>query len=132
MDGSASPTFALTLPAYAGELARGRRRGMRPPTRAELRGDAQGLGCGADFEVVVMATDSWVAAKYWRNAGHAAVVIEPGPLYDFKWARGWIVLAITRAPFPGLKQWIREQGASWASHFHDPDRLSEIEARARA
>ena len=131
MLGSASP-FVPTLPAFAGELARGRRRGMRPPTRAELRGGENDPKGGLDHEVVIYVTDSWTVAKWWRSHGLPWVVIEPGPLYDFKWARGWIVMAITREKFTGLKEWIKEQGASVVAHVHDPDRLADIEARARA
>lgn len=130
MSGSADPTLTPVLPAYAAELAKGRRRGLRPQTAAEAR--AASAGAGLDFEVVVLATDSWALAKRWRAMGRAAVVIEQGPLYDFKWARGWVVQILTSAPFTGLREWVQEQGALWALHRHDPAAIRVLEERARA
>jgi hypothetical protein len=130
MHGSASPVLAPQLPAYAAELAKGRRRGLRPPTWAECSG--AGNLPGLDGEVVVRVTDSWALAKAWRAKGLAAVVIEPGPMYDFKWARGWIVAMVTSEPFSGLAGWVREQGASVVTHLADPARIKELEERARA
>lgn len=131
MNGFADPVLVPTLPAYAAELAKARRRGARPQTVAEMRGE-EARGAGTDYEVVVRVTDSWALAKWWRNNGFVAVVIEPGPLYDFKWARGWIVSILTSAPMTGLEAWVREQGALFVAHYHDPGLVKELEARARA
>lgn len=127
MSGSAQSVvdarFTPVMPAYAAAIANGRRRGLRPQTMEEC------LGPGRMREVVIYATDSWALAKHWMQKGIPAVVIEPGPLYDFKWARGWIVCAVTRNAFTGLKDWIQAQGVAWATHAHDPAWIDEREAR---
>jgi hypothetical protein len=114
----------LSLPAYAAELAKGRRRGMRPQTRNERLG--RPAEPGLDDEVIVIVTDRWKLAKGVRDLGLTAVVIEPGPMYDFSFLKGWVACAITERRFPGLKQQLRDAGAVVATHTHD---WAEEEAR---
>ena len=123
----------MALPAYAGELAHARRRGLRPQTRNERLG--RPAAPGLDGEVIVIVTDRWRLAKGVRALGLTAVVIEPGPMYDFSFLKGWVACAVTEGRFPGLKQQLRDAGAAVAIHSHDwaeeEERVAAILARRR-
>lgn len=127
MTSASHSALRSSLPAYAAELAKGRRRGLRPQTRNERLGRPSRPGL--DDEVIVIVTDRWKLAKGVRELGLTAVVIEPGPMYDFKFLRGWVACAVTEKPFPGLKQQLRDAGATVATHTHD---WAEEEARVDA
>lgn len=122
-----STTLAPALPAYAAELLRLRRRGARPETLNERLGRPPRPGL--DNEPILYVTDRWRLAKMLRELGRAAIVIEPGPLYDFAVAKDWVALAYTKAPFPGLREQLRAAGAKVAAHSHD---WLELEEHAEA
>ena len=111
------------LPAYGRDLLDARRSGLAPiahPWRPE----------GSPGWVLV--TDSWVLAKFQREQGRTAVVIEAARTYDWDMVRELEVFVLTRAPCPELIRELRSARASLVlSLGSTPERVSDLEDEVR-